>query len=181
MNPHRTLASLGRFGGFCARHSLALLVTMVLPSVLWTITYFALLLWAAFTNGGIGGPLAYPAGLVFVIGVAAVSGLMLLMPSTAMAEWIGKRFALPIFAQIPISLSLLAVLCLVVVAGATAAGVPTSFRGFSLSLGTLFTAHLVPLGLYWWVVQSGPLSLSLLQRLLHHLHSWINKGRTRSS
>lgn len=171
MNPHRTLASLGRFGGFCARHSLALLVTMVVPCVLWTITYFALLLWAAFTNGGIGGPLAYPAGLLFVVGVAAVSGLMVLMPSTAMAEWIAKRFTLPIFAQIPISLGLLAVLCLLVVGGATAAGVPTSFRGFSLSLGALFTAHLVPLGLYWWVAQSGPLLRTLSKTLLRKLRS----------
>lgn len=171
MNPHRTLTSLGRFGGFCTRHSLALLVTVVVPCLLWTITYFGLLLWALFTDGGIGGPLAYPAGLLFFLAVAAISGLVLLMPATALAEWFAKRFALPILVQIPVSVGALAVLCLLVVAGAVASGVPASFRGFSVGFVVLFTGHLLPLGLYWWVAQSGPLLRTLFTTLLRKLRS----------
>ena len=129
------------------------------------IIYLALLLWAVFTGDGIGGPLAYPAGLLFVIVAAIVACLVLLLPSTALAEWFAKRSGLPILAQIPISVAILALLCFVFIAVAASTGVPASFQGISVGFGVLFIAHLLPLGLYWWTAQSGPLLLSLFKRL----------------
>ncbi len=166
MNAGQAIQTAGRIGGFCARHFLALLVTVVVPCVIWTIVYFALLLWAVFTNGGIGGPLAYPAGLLFFFLAASVASLLLFLPSTALAEWFAKRHAFPILAQIPISVAILALLCLMLVSIAAAVGAPPSVRGFSLGFGVLFVSQLLPLGLYWWSAQSGPLLVSLAKRLL---------------
>lgn len=165
MNRSQAIQVAVGISGFCARHLLALVVTVAVPCVLWTITYFALLLWAVFTGGGIGGPLAYPAGLLFFFVAAAVASLVLLLPSTALAEWFAKRRGLPILVQIPISVAILALLCFVLVTIAASVGAPPSFLGVSVGFGVLFIAHLLPLGLYWWTAQSGPLLLSLFKRL----------------
>jgi hypothetical protein len=155
VNGSQAIQAAGRIGSFCARHLLALLVTVAVPCVLWTVAYFALLLWAVVTDGGLGGPLAYPGGLVFLFVAAMVASLVLFFPATALAEWLARRRAYPILAQIPFSVAVLAVLCLIL----------SSIRGISVSFGALFAALLLPLGLYWWTAQSGPLLLSLFQRL----------------
>ena len=166
MKRNQAIQTAVGISSFCARHLLALCVTIVVPCVLWTITYIALLLWAAFTDSGVGGPLAYPAGLLFLFVAVTVASLVLLLPSTALAEWIANRRGLPILAQIPISVAVLALLCLVMVTVAEAADTSSSFRGLPLGFGVLFFAHLIPLGLYWWTAQSGPLLFSLLKRRL---------------
>lgn len=164
MNRSQAIQTAVGITGFCARHILALVVTVAVPCVLWTVTYFALLLWAVFTGGGIGGPLAYPAGLLFFFIAAIVASLLLLFPATALAEWFTKRRGLPILVQIPISVGILALLCMLLVAVAASVGAPPSFQGVSVGFGVLFIAHLLPLGLYWWTAQSGPLLLSLFQK-----------------
>ena len=149
-------------GSFCARHLLALAVTVAAACVVWTVCYFALVLWAVFTGGGIGGPLAYPAGLLFFFVATTAASLVLLFPSTALAEWFCRRRGFPILAQIPLSITILALLCLIAVSIASAVGwqftVPGTLMGFSV----LFITLLVPLGLYWWAAQSVPLLLSLV-------------------
>ncbi len=50
-----------------------------------------------------GGPLACPAGLAVSFVAAAAAGIGLLMPATALAEWVARRWGLPILAQIPAS------------------------------------------------------------------------------
>lgn len=112
-------------------------------------------------GGGIGGPLAYPAGILVVIVAATVSSLVLLLPSTALAEWFAKRRRLPVIAQIPISVAVLAVLCFVLIAVAISVDADPSFGGGAVGFGGLFIGHLLPLGLYWWTAQSGPLLFSL--------------------
>lgn len=165
MNNSQAIRTAGRIGGFCLRHLMALLITVVVPCVLWTLAYGALLLWAMFTDGGIGGPLAYPAGLLFCFIAAIAASLVLLFPSTAIAEWLTRRQKLPILAQIPISIAILALLCLIIASVTAAGGALPSFRDASVGFGVLFIAHLLPLGLYWWISQSGPLLLSFCPRL----------------
>jgi hypothetical protein len=153
-----------RIGGFLARHFLALLVTVAVPCVLWTVTYFALLLWAGFSGGGLGSPASYPLGLLFVLAAGTAASIILFLPSTALAEWFVRRRGLPVLSQVPIALALFAVLCLATV-GVYAALVPQpGFRGLSFGFGGLFLVNLLPLGLYWWSAQGGPLLLSLLRR-----------------
>jgi hypothetical protein len=155
----------GRIGGFFARHSLALLVTVAAPCVLWTVTYGALLLWALVIGGGVGSPGSYPFTLVVILLGGTAGALTLLLPSAALAEWLARRRGLPVLAQIPLSVAILAVLSLAVAGIALVVGFPPWCRGFSVLFGALFLVHLLPLGLYWWVAQSGPLVLSLLRRL----------------
>jgi hypothetical protein len=165
MSGNQTILTAGRIGSFCARHLLAVMVMVVAACVAWTITYFALLLWALLTDGGIGGPLAYPAGLLFVFVATTAVSIGLLLPSTALAEWFSQRRGFPILAQIPLSVVALALLCLVVVGLASASGSQPTLRGISVGFGVLFVALLVPLGLYWWTAQSLSLLLSLIHRL----------------
>lgn len=147
------------------RHGLALAVTIIVPCLLWTIVYFALLLWAVITGEGLGGPLAYPAGLLFFLVATIVGGSLLLFPSAALAEWCARRRAWPILAQIPLSLFTLAVLPRPALATVTGARSPL-FPSVSAGFAVLFIGYLLPLGLYWWAAQSGPLLLSLIRRLI---------------
>jgi hypothetical protein len=165
INESRAIQTAGHIGSVCIRHCLALALTVLAACALWTITYFALLLWAVFSNSDIGGPLAYPAGLLFFFLASTVTGLVLLLPSTATAEWFARRRGFPILAQIPLSVAALAVLCLVVVGIASAVRAQPTLYGVSVGFGVLFLALLVPLGLYWWALQSGPLLLSIFRRL----------------
>ena len=171
MNGSQAIQTAGRIGSFCARHFLALAVTVAAACVVWTVTYFALLLWAVFTDSGIGGPLAYPAGLLFFFVATTAASLVLLLPSTALAEWFARRRGYPILAQIPVSVVVLSLLCLVTVSIASAVGSRPTLHGVSVGFGVLFLVLLVPLGLYWWAAQSGPLLLSLFGRVRHIFHS----------
>ena len=175
MNGTETARIAGRIGGFFARHFLALAVTVAVACVLWTITYFALLLWAAFAGGGLGSPASYPLGLVFIVIVCTLVSATLFLPSTAVAEWFVRRRGLPILAQIPICVGIFAVLCLAVTGIASALSSHPSLLGSSVGLGLLFFALLVPLGLYWSAAQSGPLLLSILQRIYSVIRSWRGK------
>ena len=171
MNESQAIQTAGRIGSFCARHFLALGVTVAAACAVWTVTYFALLLWAVLVGGGLGSPLAYPAGLLFFFVATTAASLVLLFPATALAEWFARRRGFPILVQIPVSVVALALICFVVVSIASAAGSQPTLRGVSVGFGVLFLALLVPLGLYWWMAQSGPLVLSLLGRIRHILRS----------
>ena len=104
--------------------------------------------------------MAYPAGLLLFLVAGATASLGLLFPATAFAEWFARWRGFPVLAQVPLSVVCLTLLCLVV------AGVHPS-----LSFGVLFLSLLLPLGLYWWVAQSVPLTLSLLR----FIHSTIRR------
>lgn len=164
-NPRLIPKSLVSIGGFCARHSLALFVTVGAACILWTILYFTLLLWAMLSSGGIGGPLAYPVGLLLVFVAATAGTLILLLPATALAEWIAYWRGFPILAQIPVSVFFLALICLAMSGLAQLLGHPLFGRALFPGFVFLFVAHLLPLGVYWWTAQSGPLLLSLVRRL----------------
>lgn len=151
--------------GFCVRHLVALFVTVATACLLWTVVYFALLLWAVFSGGGIGGPLAFPAGLLFVLVAATLAVLSLFLPATALAELVARRRGFPILVQIPISVAFLAVLSFIVVGTVmTVRSGTTTPKDFLIASGLLFVIHLLPLGLYWWVAQSGPLIVSIVRR-----------------
>ena len=98
MNGSLSIQGAAQVGGFFGRHSVALLVTVAVACVLWTVTYFALLLWAAFTGGGLGSPASYPLGLLFVILAGTLASVTLFLPATALAEWFAHRRRLPILA-----------------------------------------------------------------------------------
>ena len=152
------------FVGFCLRHFFASFVVVSASCIVWTVAYVLLLLWALFSDSGLGGPLAYPAGLLFVFIATGTSVILLLFPSTALAELVARRRKLAILFQIPISIGWLALLCLgvtgiVQILGST--GVVTN--GFFAVFGLIFLIELLPLGLYWWMAQGGPVLLSIVK------------------
>ena len=101
--------------------------------------------------------------------VGTATSLLLLFPATAMAEWYARRRGLPALAQIPISVVILAVLCLAIAAASIALGWRPPLYSGSADFVFSFLALLLPLGVYWWAAQSGPMLLSLVQRIRHTL------------
>lgn len=147
---------------FLARHLLAMFVTIVVPCLFWTVAYFGLLLWGVITGGGIGSPAAYPVGMVLLVALGVVASLVLFLPSTTIAERVVRARNLPSWAQIPVCIGTLAILCLMVTLIASGIG----FAGNPMrTAGTVFLASLVPMGMYWWTAQSGPIVISILRRL----------------
>ena len=168
MSAHQNEATLNetlRLGSFYARHLLALTITVVALSVLWTVAYFVLLLVAVFHGGGIGSPIAYPIGLVILASGSLIVGLTLLFPATAVAEWIVTRRKLPILAQIPLSIASLGLLCLIVAVILPSHSSATTLPDLFARGAMLFGLMLPPMGVYWWTAQGGPLVLALLRRI----------------
>ncbi|HSK77886.1 MAG TPA: hypothetical protein VLQ45_15655 [Thermoanaerobaculia bacterium] len=158
---------------FGIRHAVAVLATIVAACILWTVTYAALLAWAVVTNEGLGGPLAYPGGLVAAAITAAVTSLVLFLPATALAEWICRRSHWPFLAQIPVSVAVLAAVCVPVALGVQLLReVPASAASVLQSAALLFTLSLVPIGFYWWVAQTG----SLVRERFRGISRWLRGG-----
>jgi hypothetical protein len=172
MTGFQVLRIAGSIGLFCLRHAVAMALTIAIPCLLWTVAYLGLLLYAMVTGGDLGGPLAYPVGLLFVLSTATAACLFLLFPSTALAEWIGRRSSLPILTQIPISIGILAILSLVLTLILDQRFLqalpfaPGQKLNPGITTAVLFCAHLLPLGFYWWVAQSIPLLSALFSRLI---------------
>lgn len=140
------------------RHAVASFATIAAACAIWTVVYVALLLWAIVSNSGLGGPLAYPGGLLFVAVTAGVASLLLFFPATVSAELICRGGALPILTQIPVSVAMLAALCFVagVIIRASTAAIPfgASVSGFIV---WLFMLSLLQIAFYWWIAQAAPL------------------------
>lgn len=140
------------------RHAVAACATILAACALWTVTYVGLLLWAVVSDSGLGGPLAYPGGLLFAAVTAGVACLLLFFPATVFAELICRSRERPVLTQIPVSVAALGSLCLLagVIIRASAPAMPfgASVSGFIV---WLFVLSLVPIGFYWWVAQAAPL------------------------
>jgi len=124
---------------------------MVLGWTGWTLLYGVLLLFALFTGGGIGGPLAYPAGMI-AIGLAGVGiGWGMFAPACGVGAWVCTRLRWPGIAAIPIVFLVFALLFAVVCRGVTGA----------VSLKALAFLSF-PLGAYWWLTEGPGLIASLV-------------------
>lgn len=165
MNQKRIIERAGRFSTFAARHFVAVMVTTVATCTLWTVMYFSLLLWAVIADGGLGSPASFPFGLLMLMIACPLLCLMLFLPSTAAAEWLVRHWCLPTLAQIPICLLAFAALCLALVSIISAIGSSLSLQSISVGFSVLFLLNLLPLGIYWWTAQSGPLVMALARNL----------------
>ena len=138
---------------FILRHALALPVAVVLGCALWTIVYLLLLLAAILTDEGLGGPLAYPAGLA-AVAVTVFLAWCAFVPACALGNLSCAIFKLPRLAAIPFVSIAGYMLCLVVVW--------IHVGDFQSSLGRSLFVHAVflslPLGVYWWLTE-GPAAI----------------------
>lgn len=134
---------------FLAKHGVFLVLVTLLGLLLWTAVYFALLAWAMLTGGGIGGPLAWPAGLIAVLLVCPAFGLGVAMPACAAARFLGWRFGWPRLAGIPLSFA---------VACGLWSGWAFLLKGGTpepMEWGVPLLWMPLPLGLWWWFTE-GP-------------------------
>ncbi len=152
-----------RVGGFLLRHALAVVVSVVVPCMLLTVVYFGLLLWVMIFGGDLGGPLAYPVGLLMVFLGALAASALVFFPAVAAAELVARHFGWPVLAQLPLSVAGPALVCaaLAIVAGVQGGDAGTGAVMFACLLGF----SLIPLVLYWWVAQSLPLIVELVRRV----------------
>ena len=159
---------------FAARHFFIVIFAMVVGFICWTITYMVLLLIAVITDSGIGGPLAYPAGIfmIFAAGVLVAWGIF--TPSCAIGAIFCRLLKLPRLAAIPVVF--------------VTAGLLT-YLGYGLYIqlitthsmppvGTVFFIYVcylsIPLGAYWWLTE-GP------GVLFDTFRYWIGKKRRKAT
>ena len=137
-----------------ARHAFALLATAGFSCLLWTLVYFALLLWALITDEGVGSPLSYPLGLLFIAVSVGVGWLLVILPSTLLAGWLAGRCGWGRMSRLPLGVVWMALISLVI------SVVLVADEGGSAVLagaGLLWASLLLPLVVYWGTVEFWPL------------------------
>ena len=140
---------------FVTRHLLIVSLAIIAGCILWTIAYFVLLIVAVILNKGLGGPIAYPAGIIAII-VAGISiGWGIFAPACAIGAVFWKIFGLPRIAAIPVvfgsALVLSSLLYWAFIEAITTSPMPSMW--VVLKNHTIVLS--VPLGAYWWVTE-GP-------------------------
>lgn len=146
---------------FFARHLIASIVSIAIPTILVVVAYFVLLAIAIITGSGLGGLLALPFWTLFAFLVATAYTSLLLFPSVLIAEIISRRFGKwHHLAQIPISTFVLA--AIIVMLNLTIHFAPHYAETVALQWADypvhIFLLLTIPLGLYWWtmkIVQTG--------------------------
>ena len=136
-----------------ARHASATGVLAAVLALTAGVSYVALLLIAIVTNQGLGGPLALP----FMVLCGAVAGVLLgpllLLPVTAITEWLCRRPGmLRLAAQIPLSTILASLVIVGLSVEAARRGGLDLLEGAVLVLVSL-AVGLFALGVYWWVLR----------------------------
>jgi hypothetical protein len=160
------------------RHILAGAVTVAACLVIWTIIYLALLAWALLTNSGLGGPFAYPVGLLAILLSATAACALIFFPATLLSEFICRRRSFPpVLAGIPLSCLNTTVIVFVIVCGAVAISPPPDELSVFAATGLTTATLLVPLGIYWWTSQFP----SLTTRLYHKLRGTPQLTENQSS
>lgn len=164
---------------FALRHAFAIAFLTITACALWTLCYVALLLWAIISDEGLGGPLAYPAGLLAVFLTSLGMSLFVYFPATAIAAGFAKKYQLSFLRQIGICIVISALLHLIaaLVIGEDPSQTPGERWGL---YGALFCLNLIPLGLYWWCAQGWLVCLHVARRLLHRLRGTPTTGDSRS-
>jgi hypothetical protein len=138
---------------FAAKHAVAAAVVVGGITILTATSYFALLIWAALTGQPLGGPLAFPFLVLFALAASVVCVAVILLPTTALTEWMCLKRDLRVAIQIPLSVACLGAYVLV------GALLMALLSEGSLAIATknaaiVFVMLLVPLGAYWWSMQS---------------------------
>jgi hypothetical protein len=145
---------------FAFRHAAAAALVVSGIVAFTAASYFALLTWAVLAGEPIGGPLAFPFMVLFAL-VASVGCVVLaLFPTTIATEWICRTYRLSLVLQIPIASTLLVALVFGVALGvAITRGTSLGAAAWSAAIGSALL--LVPLGAYWWALQSTDLLMHL--------------------
>lgn len=158
---------------FLVRHLLAVLMAAAAGCVLWTILYLILLLVAGVFNKGLGGPLAYPAGVIMILATTVIVGWGVFAPACAVGAGVCAWFKLPRLAAIPMVTGsafgisyLLFWVCNPLVPTHSMPSAAVVLREF-----VIFVSG--PLGLYWWITEGPGAIFDALRR-------WIRFRRNKA-
>ena len=154
---------------FAVKHALATGVVVGGVVAFTAASYFALLAWAVLAGQPLGGPLALPFMVLFALVASLGSVALILLPATAIAEWISVKKRLRVALQIPIATALAAVF-VVLAALVIAVLREMSWGSAAAAAGVIFALLLVPLGVYWWSMQSA-------DWLLRAATGWLRPAR----
>ena len=155
---------------FLARHFLFVAFAMIAGCVVWTIAYFVLLGIAVVTNQGVGGPLAFPAGILAVLAACGFLGWGVFAPASAVGAAFCRVFRLPRISAIPV-VTVAAFLLSYVIYWAYIEVVTTHSMPSMLTVLKNFAIYLsIPLGAYWWLTE-GP------GALFDGFRRWIGRRR----
>lgn len=155
-----------RAATFLLRHLLIVPALAIVGCVLWTIVYVVLLLAAMVFDQGVGGPLAYPAGLLMVVVATMVVGWGVFAPASAIGAVFCGVFRLPRIAAIPI-VFLSAFFLSYLLYWAYIHYVTThSMPSWSVVLKNFTLFLSVPLGVYWWLAEGPGALWDMFRRLL---------------
>ncbi|MFM7182355.1 MAG: hypothetical protein ACKO2G_12945 [Verrucomicrobiales bacterium] len=140
---------------FLARHFFCVMLAMVVGCVLWTVVYGALFAAAVITGQGLGGPLAFPAGIFSVVGACVFVGWGVFAPAAAAGAVFCVVFRFPRLAAIPVVFLAGFVFSYLIywafIVTLTTHPMPSALvvlKNFSIYLS-------IPLGAYWWLIE-GP-------------------------
>jgi len=148
------LATLLLFG---IRHLLAVGAVMACLCILWTAAYLVLLIVAVIGGGGIGGPLAWPAGIIVILVLCGTVGWGVFTPACAIGSGIQRYFRLAKLWAFPVAVitSALPFVAIVILELSGRQGVPAGFAATPWTLAICFTIQVVLFGGYWWLTE-GP-------------------------
>lgn len=151
---------------FAVRHLLVVPIAIVAGCVLWTIAYVLLLLAAIIFNQGVGGPLAYPAGIITILIASIVVGWGIFAPASAVGAIFCALLKLPRLAAIPVVAVAAFILSYMLYWGyierVTTHSMPdatTILKNFAIYLS-------IPLGVYWWLTEGPGAIIDVVRRWL---------------
>lgn len=136
---------------FAIRHALASPLAIVAGCLLWTVAYLILLLLAVIFGQGLGGPLAYPAGIIAVVVGGLVIGWGIFAPACAVGALFCGITGWSRFAAIPVVFVSGFLFSLAIFWAFSSDPMPPLWKilaGYAAFLS-------VPLGVYWWITE-GP-------------------------
>ena len=140
---------------FLARHFLFVAFAMIAGCIAWTIAYFVLLFVAVVTNQGLGGPLAFPTGIISVLATCGFLGWGVFAPASAFGVVFCRVFRLPRIAAIPV-VTIAAFLLSLLIYWAFIEAFTTHSMPSVLTVLKNFAIYIsIPLGAYWWLTE-GP-------------------------
>jgi hypothetical protein len=176
---HAGIKALASITGFAARHFLAVALGAFIGCIIWTLLYIGLLIYAMFSGGGLGGPLAYPGGIIAIIVACVLFGWGIFAPASGFGAIFCALLGLPRLAAIPVvflgAFVLSHLLYWAFISFGTTHSMPSSwiiFKNFSLFLS-------VPLGIYWWLTEGPGAIIDTVRRLFSKWRSRSNLLATR--
>ena len=140
---------------FAARHLLIVPIAIVASCIIWTMIYVILLLVAIIFNQGVGGPLAYPAGIIAILVTTIVVGWGIFAPASAIGAIACAMLKLPRLAAIPIVTVSAFGLSYLIYWGYMELITTHSMPSATVVLKNFVIFLSIPLGIYWWITE-GP-------------------------